>query len=123
MEIACVDDAGSGDRTGGRIALARCSRPEDNLQILTLQANRDESAPTIWELLTLLKAEGVDVEVERLFLVANKQSRVRDLTEHLPNLHAVDVIIRVSGGHASSGRCRCVQFVMTFVSGPSTLAC
>src|ERR1700736_5411945 len=82
LQIGRVDDAGTGYRSRGRIRLARRARPENDLQVLVFEPDRQELDPAGRVLLTLLKPQRVDVEVERLFLVANEESRVRHLLQH-----------------------------------------
>src|SRR5438132_6636972 len=82
LEIARVDDAGTGYRSRGRIRLAGCARREDDLQVLVFEPDGHELDPAGRVLLPLLKPERVDVEVERLFLVVNEESHVRHLLQH-----------------------------------------
>src|SRR6266851_4004354 len=81
-QVAGVDDACTWDRARRRIGLARSPRPENNLQILTLEADRHELDPAGGILLALFETQGLDVEIERLVLIPNEQRYIRHLLEH-----------------------------------------
>src|SRR5438093_13706186 len=82
VQVTGIDDAGSWDRARRRVGVARRPRPDNNLQILTLEAHRHELDPASRILLALFEAKGLDVEVERLVLIPNEERYIRHLLEH-----------------------------------------
>src|SRR5918992_704055 len=66
-----------------RLGLPRCPGPENQLEVVPLDADGQKPRPAGCRVLNaLLKAKDVRVEVERLALVADEHARVEDLLQH-----------------------------------------
>src|SRR4030095_12594555 len=66
-----------------RLGLPRCPWPEDQHEVLALDADSQEPRSVGCRVLgPLLEAEDVRVEVERPVLVADEHARVEDLLQH-----------------------------------------
>src|SRR5262249_13440256 len=69
--------------THRRLGLPRCPGPENQLEVVALDADGQKPRPVRQRVLSpLFHAEDVRVEVERLVLVADHHARVEDLLEH-----------------------------------------
>src|SRR5204862_1484454 len=66
-----------------RLGLPRCPGPQDQLEVVPLDADGQKPRPVGCRVLNaLLQAKDIRVEVERLVLVADEHARVEDLLQH-----------------------------------------
>src|ERR671921_1096470 len=72
-----------GINRGTQLGPARCAWPQNELEVLPLDADRQESRSVgCWEVTPLLKTDDIRVEVERLVLIAHQQRHVHHFFQH-----------------------------------------
>src|SRR4029450_13851436 len=94
-----------GIKRGTRLGRARCAWPQNELEVLPFDADRQESRSVGCRVITpLLKADNVRIKLERPVLVAHQQRHVHHFFQHprSSSLHRVFLRSTVQRLHAGS---------------------